>query len=381
MLERRSTGRWINEQARRSRHNRLFLIAISQSLSGLHRATPRARRSSPSPRFSCCSASSTGRPPPSSQALGLTDEEAQTISHAANRQGRTRGGVPVQRPPRPRADRDPRRRRRILDRHLRARPRPAAAPTGPRPGGRRSVGGDRTARRPPPTQERAGERRQAAHLGADRAPADPRRRDRRRRRADLPDPRRRQHRLHRAHHPRASQRRRRGRVVPRDRVRAAMERDERLRRHRDRDQPDRRAACARDRRRPRRHPPAERSSTSTPTRSAPAQAFYAGDTGGAIIGRHVDIYDWQGRAAQYAWGARQVTVTAAPNPGTGPLLGEITPTAPTTAPAPPTGCPVAVSGPLPLTPGRRPRSCPTGSRPPRPTRRQPSKRRSPPATS
>ncbi len=33
MLERRSTGRWINEQARRSRHNRLFLIAISQKLS------------------------------------------------------------------------------------------------------------------------------------------------------------------------------------------------------------------------------------------------------------------------------------------------------------------------------------------------------------
>ncbi len=32
MLERRSTGRWINEQARRSRHNRLFLVAISQKL-------------------------------------------------------------------------------------------------------------------------------------------------------------------------------------------------------------------------------------------------------------------------------------------------------------------------------------------------------------
>ena len=33
MLERRSTGRWINEQARRSRHHRLFLIAITQQLS------------------------------------------------------------------------------------------------------------------------------------------------------------------------------------------------------------------------------------------------------------------------------------------------------------------------------------------------------------
>jgi 3D (Asp-Asp-Asp) domain-containing protein len=54
-------------------------------------------------------------------------------------------------------------------------------------------------------------------------------------------------------------------------------------------------------------------------------AFYAGDTGGAIIGKHVDIYDWQGRAAQDAWGVRHVNVTPAPNPGTGNLLGEITP--------------------------------------------------------
>jgi len=91
-----------------------------------------------------------------------------------------------------------------------------------------------------------------------------------------------------------------------------------------------------------------------------SQAFYAGDTGGAIIDQHVDIYDWQGRAAQYAWGARQVTVTAAPNPGTGPLLGEITPTAPTTAPASPTGCPVAVSGPLPITPGAQATILPDG---------------------
>ena len=56
-----------------------------------------------------------------------------------------------------------------------------------------------------------------------------------------------------------------------------------------------------------------------------SRAFYAGDTGGAIIGRHVDIYDWQGRAAQDAWGVRHVTVTPAPNPGTGNLLQEITP--------------------------------------------------------
>ena len=52
-------------------------------------------------------------------------------------------------------------------------------------------------------------------------------------------------------------------------------------------------------------------------------AFYAGDTGGAIIGEHVDIYDWQGRAAQLAWGERSVNVTPAPSPGAGNLLGAV----------------------------------------------------------
>jgi 3D (Asp-Asp-Asp) domain-containing protein len=42
-----------------------------------------------------------------------------------------------------------------------------------------------------------------------------------------------------------------------------------------------------------------------------AQPFYAGDTGGAIRGRHIDIYDWRGRASQQAWGARTVRVTPA----------------------------------------------------------------------
>jgi 3D (Asp-Asp-Asp) domain-containing protein len=41
------------------------------------------------------------------------------------------------------------------------------------------------------------------------------------------------------------------------------------------------------------------------------QPFYAGDTGGAIRGRHIDIYDWRGRPSQQAWGARTVTVTPA----------------------------------------------------------------------
>lgn len=56
-----------------------------------------------------------------------------------------------------------------------------------------------------------------------------------------------------------------------------------------------------------------------------ASAFYAGDTGGAIIGKHVDIYDWLGRASQDTWGQRSVSVTPAPNPGAGNLLGGVPP--------------------------------------------------------
>jgi 3D (Asp-Asp-Asp) domain-containing protein len=48
------------------------------------------------------------------------------------------------------------------------------------------------------------------------------------------------------------------------------------------------------------------------------QPFYAADTGGAIRGRHIDIYDWRGRASQNEWGARFVTVTPASAPGSSP---------------------------------------------------------------
>jgi 3D (Asp-Asp-Asp) domain-containing protein len=103
----------------------------------------------------------------------------------------------------------------------------------------------------------------------------------------------------------------------------------------------------------------------TPNPFGTRHAFYAGDTGGAIIGRHVDIYDWEGRTAQDAWGERHVTVTPAPNPGTGSLLGEITPTAAARQPASTTtgdgaaGC-SPTGEPLPLTPGQTATILPTG---------------------
>jgi 3D (Asp-Asp-Asp) domain-containing protein len=63
----------------------------------------------------------------------------------------------------------------------------------------------------------------------------------------------------------------------------------------------------------------------TPNPFGTTGAFYAGDTGGAILGRHIDIYDWRGRTHQNAWGQRSVTVTPAPNPGAGHLLGGVAP--------------------------------------------------------
>ncbi len=93
-----------------------------------------------------------------------------------------------------------------------------------------------------------------------------------------------------------------------------------------------------------------------------SQAFYAGDTGGAIIGQHVDIYDWQGRGAQDAWGVRHVQVTSAPDPGAGNLLAEITPTAPATPATPVSAesCAVSYTAPLPLTAGQRATILPDG---------------------
>ena len=90
-------------------------------------------------------------------------------------------------------------------------------------------------------------------------------------------------------------------------------------------------------------------------------AFYAGDTGGAITGKHIDIYDWHGRASQNAWGERGVTVTPAPNPGAGNLLGAV-PAPPPSEAASATGCQAALTeGSIGLTPGQTARILPDGS--------------------
>ena len=79
-----------------------------------------------------------------------------------------------------------------------------------------------------------------------------------------------------------------------------------------------------------------------------SHAFYAGDTGGAITGHHIDIYDWQGRASQNAWGARRVTVTPAPTGST--PASELTPVA--------QACSTTTLG---LTPGQTARVLPDGT--------------------
>jgi 3D (Asp-Asp-Asp) domain-containing protein len=97
----------------------------------------------------------------------------------------------------------------------------------------------------------------------------------------------------------------------------------------------------------------------TPNPFGTDHEFYAGDTGGAIVGQHIDIYDWQGRTAQNSWGKRDVTVTAAPTPGTGNLLDEITPTAADQTATNSTDCSSAPTT-LTLTPGQTATVLPDG---------------------
>jgi hypothetical protein len=79
MLERRSTGRWINEQARRSRHNRLFLIAISQKL-GDFLQHPEGEALISQSSIQLFLKQLDGQVADIQHALGLTDEETGTIS-------------------------------------------------------------------------------------------------------------------------------------------------------------------------------------------------------------------------------------------------------------------------------------------------------------
>jgi 3D (Asp-Asp-Asp) domain-containing protein len=83
----------------------------------------------------------------------------------------------------------------------------------------------------------------------------------------------------------------------------------------------------------------------------PKLTFLAGDTGGAILGHRIDIYDWEGRAAQDAWGSRHVTLTPAAGNGAAGVL-EAAPLAPagTGGESESAGCAAGEpEGPLPLT--------------------------------
>lgn len=48
--------------------------------------------------------------------------------------------------------------------------------------------------------------------------------------------------------------------------------------------------------------------TAHPNPFQTAQPFLVDDTGGAIKGRHIDFYDWRGRASQNAWGTKNTSV-------------------------------------------------------------------------
>jgi len=93
-------------------------------------------------------------------------------------------------------------------------------------------------------------------------------------------------------------------------------------------------------------------------------AFLAGDTGGAIRGRRVDVYDWRGRRYQYGWGRRSVDVTPTARPGTGNVLDQTpAPTGGTTPVDVDAACAALIDdgGPLQLTPSQRARVLPDGS--------------------
>jgi len=68
-----------------------------------------------------------------------------------------------------------------------------------------------------------------------------------------------------------------------------------------------------------------------------AGPFLAADTGGAILERRIDFYDWRGRTTQYGWGRRVVTASATPLTAGGGGPPTAAPTGVTPEPVPATG--------------------------------------------
>jgi 3D (Asp-Asp-Asp) domain-containing protein len=94
----------------------------------------------------------------------------------------------------------------------------------------------------------------------------------------------------------------------------------------------------------------------------PKLTFLAGDTGGAIVGNHIDMYDWEGRTAQQAWGSRRVTLTPASGNGAAGVL-EAAPASPVEGGGgeEAAGCPAGEpEGPLPLTAAQTAKVLPDG---------------------
>jgi 3D (Asp-Asp-Asp) domain-containing protein len=92
-----------------------------------------------------------------------------------------------------------------------------------------------------------------------------------------------------------------------------------------------------------------------------ASPFYAADTGSAITGKHIDIYDWRGRADQQAWGKRYVSVTPAPNPAAGNVLGASASSQSTEGAPEVPSCAAGTAGSIGLTPDQTARVLPDGT--------------------
>ena len=130
LVERRATGEWVNDIARRSRHLGLFLIAISQQLSDFAGPYGKALlRNSTQQLFLRQSPDELAY---IKEAVRLSDAEVARDRPAEDRQARLLAGLLDQRHPRPRHDRAPRRPDRVRARHLRPGRRPAAPHPGPR---------------------------------------------------------------------------------------------------------------------------------------------------------------------------------------------------------------------------------------------------------